>query len=211
VAVSCNLAGTTLTVTLGSAGDDATLIRDGNGIAVFANGPATVCTGATATVTNTDLIAVNDNSAGGSSLLIITGGGSFAPGATDEAGLSDEIEIQVNMAAGAGDSLALSGSSSNDFWRLGQTGGTLNAINLNAGSESDRVAGLDFDLQYSGVDQLLNLDTGTATTGPSRTAGPSSPGRSRQASSTWISGRGTIRSSGATSTTSLSRDPATTT
>jgi Ca2+-binding RTX toxin-like protein len=155
-AVSCNLAGTTLTITLGAAGDNGTLIRDGDDIRVFGGAP--VCTGPAATVTNTDLIAVNDNSAGGSSLSIITGGGSLAPGATDEAGLSDEIEIQVNMNAGAGDFLALSGSSSNDFWRLGQTGAG-NGVNLNAG-ESGVVAGLDFDLEYSGVDQRVTLDTG---------------------------------------------------
>ena len=155
-AVSCDLAGTTLTVTLGAAGDSATLIRDGEGIVVFGGAP--VCTGAPATVTNTDLIVVDDNSVGNSSLVVITGGGSFAPGATDEPGLSDEIEFQVNMDAAAGDSLTLSGSSFTDVWRLGQTGAG-SGVNLNAG-ESGVVAGLDFDLEFSGVDQRVALDTG---------------------------------------------------
>jgi hypothetical protein len=46
-----------------------------------------------ARLTNTDRIVVNE----ATDLGIDAGGGPFAPGATDEAGVSDEIEIQANM------------------------------------------------------------------------------------------------------------------
>jgi Ca2+-binding RTX toxin-like protein len=155
-AVSCNLAGTTLTITLGAAGDGARVARSGSDIRVLENGPDPVCSGATATVTNTDLIAVNDSSGADTSLIVSFLGGFLGPGATDEPGLSDEIELLVDMGGGGSDSLALIGSGAADVWRLGETGAG-NGVNLNA-RESGVVAGLDFDLEYSGVDGLLGLN-----------------------------------------------------
>ncbi len=52
-AIGCNHAGTTFTITLGGAGDRGFVARSGNNISVLANGTDPVCTGATATVTNT--------------------------------------------------------------------------------------------------------------------------------------------------------------
>ena len=130
-AVTCSLAGTTLTITVSATGDAASIERSGSEIVV--NSGSVACNVAP-TVTNTDRIVVNDTSAQGTRLRIDVGSGPFAPGASDEAGVSDEIEIQANMGDGL-DSLVLIGSPFGDVWRLGKTAAG-DGVNLNAGSET---------------------------------------------------------------------------
>jgi hypothetical protein len=167
-AVTCSLAGTTLTITVSATGDAASIERSGSEIVV--NSGSVACNVAP-TVTNTDRIVVNDTSAQGTRLRIDVGGGPFAPGASDEAGVSDEIEIQANMGDGL-DSLVLIGSPFGDVWRLGKTAAG-DGVNLNAGSETSGVVpGRDFDLEYFGVDGRLLVngnasgDTVLANGGP---------------------------------------------
>jgi hypothetical protein len=170
-AVDCNLAGATLTVAMSADGDVAGVLPSGSSILVQDGNAAVACTGGAPTVTNTDLIVVNDTSGQDTGLRIDTGFGAFAPGATDEAGTSDEIELHVIMGAGS-DTLALVGSDFADFWRLGDTAAG-DGINLNAGRETSGVVpGRDFDLEYVGVDGHLLLngsgsgDTVLANGGP---------------------------------------------
>jgi hypothetical protein len=123
---------------------------------------AVACTGGAPTATNTDLIVVNDTSGQSAAVRIDLVAGPFAPGATDEAGTSDEIELQANMGAGSGDTLVLVGSNGSDFWRLGKTAAG-DGVNLNAGSETSGVVpGRDFDLEYFGVDGHLPINGSTS-------------------------------------------------
>jgi Ca2+-binding RTX toxin-like protein len=171
-AVDCNLAGATLTVTMSADGDSADVIRSGSSILVRVGTTAVACTGGAPTVTNTDLIVVNDTSGQSTDFAVNTAFGDFAPGATDEAGLSDEIEIQVNMGSGSDDSLPLVGSPFGDFWRLGKTA-TGDGVNLNAGSETSGVVpGRDFDLEYFGVDGRLLINGNTSGDTVSAAGGP---------------------------------------
>ena len=67
-----------------AAGDAASIERSGNEIVV--NSGSVACNVAP-TVRNTDRIVVNDTSGQGTRLRIDVGGGPFAPGASDEAGV----------------------------------------------------------------------------------------------------------------------------
>jgi hypothetical protein len=108
-------------------------------------------------VTNTDQIVTNDTSGQDTTLRIETAFGPYAPGATDEPGLSDEIELQANMGAGS-DTLVLIGSTGGDVWRLGATAAG-DGVNLNAGSEASGVVpGRDVDLEYFDVDGRLLIN-----------------------------------------------------
>jgi hypothetical protein len=180
-AVDCNLAGATLTVSMSADEDVARILRSGSNIMVQEGSAALACTGGAPTVTNTDLILVNDTSGQNTGVAIDSGFGSFAPGATDEAGTSDEIELQLVMGAGGADTLALVGSNFGDFWRLGDTAGA-HGVNLNAGSETSGVVpGRDVDLEYFGVDGHLLIngsgsgDTVLANGGPEFTGPLTTP------------------------------------
>jgi hypothetical protein len=180
-AVDCNLAGTTLTVTMTADGDTARIQQSGSAILVReGNAAAIACTGGAPTVTNTDQIVTNDTSGQNTTLAIETAFGAFAPGATDEPGLSDEIELQANMGAGS-DTLILIGSTGSDFWRLGDTAAG-DGVNLNAGSEASGVVpGRDVDLEYFDVDGRLLIngsvssDTVLANGGPEFTGPLTTP------------------------------------
>jgi Ca2+-binding RTX toxin-like protein len=150
-ATTCDLTGGTLTISTNGGVTD--LVRSGNGI-VVSNGTAQVCSGGSPTVTITDTIEATDTSAGNTRLRIDLSGGPFAPGVTDEAGPSDEIEINVFLGAGGGDELDVLGTNGNDFWRAGQTG-SANGINLNPASESGLVAGQDADVVYHDAEFLF--------------------------------------------------------
>lgn len=105
-----------------------------------------------ATVTNTDRISITDPSVGGSATATLDlSGGPFAPGATDEPGASDEIEIAVNLGDGPGDRLVIAGGPGDDSL----LGGTL-GLNLNA----HELAGVDVDLTASGVESWEILGGG---------------------------------------------------
>ena len=180
-AVDCNFVGTTLTVTLSANGDSAEVARSSSSVLVREGSTAVACTGGAPTVTNTDLIVVNDTSGQNTAITINMLGGAVAPGATDEPGLSDEIELQANMGAGGGDSLVLLGTNGSDVWRLGKTAAG-DGVNLNAGSETSGVVpGRDFDLEYFGVDGRLLIngaqsdDTVLANGGPEFTGPLTTP------------------------------------
>jgi Ca2+-binding RTX toxin-like protein len=99
------------------------------------------CGGPTATVDNTNLIVINDNSPSGvGSAEISVENGPLAPGFTGEPGSSDEIEIDIN--GGGATHFILRGSTGPDRWALGTKG-----INLNA----DESTGVDRDITYSGI------------------------------------------------------------
>jgi hypothetical protein len=160
-AVDCNLAGATLTVSMSADGDAANILQSGSSVVVREGSAAVACTGGAPTVTNTDLILVNDTSGEGTAVRFDTGIGGFVPGATDEPGLSDEIELQVVMGAGS-DTLILVGSNASDVWRLGATAGA-RGVNLNAGSETSGVVpGRDLDLEFFGVDGHLLMNGGSS-------------------------------------------------
>jgi Ca2+-binding RTX toxin-like protein len=152
-AVTCDLTANTLAVTMD--GGVSTVARSGNDIVVSDSTPK-VCTGGSPTVTNTDTINMTDSSAGNTRFRIDLSGGPFAPGVTDEAGPSDEIEINVFMGPGSQDELDVLGTPANDFWRAGKTSAA-NGINLNPASESGLVAGQDADVVYHDAEFLFTV------------------------------------------------------
>ena len=93
--------------------------------------------GGPATVTNTDVVIVNDNSDNPATPATTDGEVSvkvfrpayFAPGKTLESGSASfsEIEIQVNFGAGMGDTLEVRGDDPPSTWRLGNGGLDWNA------------------------------------------------------------------------------------
>jgi len=132
-AVTCNFTGGALTIASSAVFDEARIVRSGDNI-VVSKGQTPVNCGAQATVHNTHVIAHSDNSGGESYFTIDLRGGPFTPGATDEPGNSDEIDIQAQMGSGE-DRLYVWGGPGADFWRAGRT---LNGsgLNLNADAES---------------------------------------------------------------------------
>lgn len=129
-----------LTVTMSTDGDSATLARSGDQILL--NGAA--CEGATTSFT--ELIQVLDLSGGSTTLTVDLSGGPFAPGRVDEAGDSDEIEIDADLGGGDGDVIAISGSGADDHLVLGSLGANLNP---------DEADGLDADLSSAGADSWV--------------------------------------------------------
>src|SRR5918995_2101619 len=99
-AVSCELAGASLDVTLSSSGDVA-IIEPSTGTILVADGadnPVTCTPGATPTVNNTDAISVHDPPGPdlANNEVSIFNANQLAPGATPEPG-TDEIETFVNL------------------------------------------------------------------------------------------------------------------
>jgi RTX calcium-binding nonapeptide repeat (4 copies) len=153
--VSCNNAGGTLTVGLNEEDDAVKISRGGDAINVvatdiFGDGPSILvaCTGGAATVTTTDLIAVEAAaSARFATVTFELGGGAFAPGATPEADGTSEIEVRANMFA-RGDFIDTTGTGLADVVHAGTLPGGATGINLNAASETAP----DVDMELSGAD-----------------------------------------------------------
>ena len=159
VAATCAFASGTATVTL--AANEAAVVSV-SGTAIRVNGVN--CS--TATVFNTDTVRVF-GAAGNEQLTIDLAGGHFAPGATAEASDVLEIEIDVELQAGAADKLVVSGTSAADSLVAGENG-----INLNGDDDADvTLAGLEA-LTLVGVagDDLLYAAGGEGTGGPSALA-----------------------------------------
>ncbi|HEX9994698.1 MAG TPA: hypothetical protein VGB14_17350 [Acidimicrobiales bacterium] len=97
-----------------------------------------------ATVTTTDLVVVRGG-AGRQEITVDLSDGPFAPGATDEAGGSDEIELRIDLAGGGEDRVILTGSYGRDTWRLSDAG-----LNLNA----SETTGVDTDATLTGVEHV---------------------------------------------------------
>jgi Ca2+-binding RTX toxin-like protein len=96
------------------------------------------------TVTNTDRIVVTGD-AGRQELSVLLADGPLAPGATDEAGASDEIEVDIDLGGGTDDRVIFYGSFAAEQFRISPEG-----INANAGE----VDGQDVDVTLTGVEIL---------------------------------------------------------
>ncbi len=130
-AVSCAFTfGDTAEVVLSAAGDSATVGRTAGG-AIRVNGAA--C--GAATVTNTDQIFIRDTSAGNTSVTIDLTSGPFAPGAFAEFGDESEIEIEIDLNQGTGDSLRVLEAAGGSSLEMGDGGGP--QINLNGDGDAD--------------------------------------------------------------------------
>ena len=138
-AVSCSFtaATATATVTLAASADAATVGRSGAAIQV--NGAN--C--GTATVNNTDKIAVVGTVDHFQRLAVDRAGGVLGPGKTAEtgAGVISEIEITVDLRSGTGEEVAIVGGSAADTAVFGTAGARLNTD-------------ADVDLTFSGLDQV---------------------------------------------------------
>lgn len=124
-AISCELNGTTLTVTVTGYGSFLDLDTGEAGEIYVVGGGLVRCSGGDPTVTNVDTIRISDTSEGNTRVTVIYAE-RFAPGATDEPGTSDEIELEVSLGAG-GDELRIIGDESSASRILGGTAG----INVN--------------------------------------------------------------------------------
>lgn len=144
-APSCafDLATGTMTVTLPDAGDVVPIFTQSNGDLSF---DFRLCSdGATpATVTNTDRIVATGGD-GRQELTIDVADGPLGPGATDEEGGSDEIEVQVDLGAAADDRVIVYGRYDAEHFTASPAGLTLNA---------GEVDGVDVDVTLDGVDIL---------------------------------------------------------
>ena len=155
--VTCSFVNGALTIQSSAEFDEARIVRSGDNILVGKDQAPSNC-GAQATVHNTHVIAHADNSAGETYFTIDLRGGPFTPGQTDEAGNSDEIDIQAAMGAGD-DRLYIWGTSGPDFWRLGRTAAGM-GVNLNAGAETGAGETPNFDVDLRDA-ELAVLMAGT--------------------------------------------------
>jgi Ca2+-binding RTX toxin-like protein len=114
--------------------------------------------GGAATVTNTDSIVAQGNG-NINEFLVHLGYGGFAPGFTDEAGTSDEIEFSVALKGGL-DDIIVYGTKADEKWVLGRANtilGTIRTINLNANEKT----GIDADVSFTSVERLdLQMGSG---------------------------------------------------
>jgi Ca2+-binding RTX toxin-like protein len=138
----CTFAAGTASVTL-SGGVSATLSRSGTAITL--NG--TACD--TATVLNTDLVAVTSPDSFGL-LTFGLSAGPFAPGATDEGDGSSEIEITVSSPSQPSD-VSVIGSAMADHITAD---GLANTLNLNADEAVD-----DVDVTMTDASDIAMIDT----------------------------------------------------
>lgn len=97
-----------------------------------------------ATVYNTDRIVVTGGT-GHQEITLDIDDGPLAPGATDEPGNSDEIEVDIDLGGGTTDRVILYGSFDNERFRASDAG-----VNLNAGETE----GVDVDVVLTGVEVL---------------------------------------------------------
>ena len=99
-AVSCTFIGATVTVSADAAGGSPSVGRMGNEIWWGSQGVSQQC--GSATVSNTNQINMTGAGTANNVFFVLFGEGDLAPGLTNEAGTSDEIEIDVD---GGGDTL----------------------------------------------------------------------------------------------------------
>ncbi len=153
--VSCNYSGGTVTVGLNETDDAVRIARGGDAINViatgaFGEGPSILlnCAGGGATVTNTDLIAVEAAAtARFGTVTFELGGGPLAPGATAEADGTSEIEVRANLFARS-DFLDVTGTGLADVIHMGTLPNGATGINLNAAAE----AAPDADIEATAAD-----------------------------------------------------------
>lgn len=136
-------------VRLWTGGDSVTLRVVDNRIS-FRTGAAFQPCGS-ATRFNTDLITVRDMSGGNTRVAIDLRGGAFAPGATDEAGDSDEIEWSISLGPGREDFLTVIGTLRDDSVFVGHGGFNLNVAQEALGSPDNDAR------QLTGVNRITLL------------------------------------------------------
>ncbi len=130
-----------------------TIVRNGSAIQVNSGSNPVACSGGP-TVTNTDAIIVFDSAPANFSyhVTIDLSGGPFAPGADNEGGSNDEIEIELQDV----ESAEFKGSSGADNWRFGSDG-----ANLNGASEANFLTpGVDTDVTFLASTDRVRMDTG---------------------------------------------------
>jgi Ca2+-binding RTX toxin-like protein len=160
--VSCNYSAGTLTVGLNEEDDAVRIARGGDAVNViatdaFGDGPSILltCAGGAATVTNTDLVAVEAAAtAGFGTVTLELGGGALAPGATPEPDGTSEIEVRASMFARA-DLLDITGTGVADVIHMGTLPNGATGVNLNPGAE----AVPDADVEVSAAD-VIGLTAG---------------------------------------------------
>lgn len=159
-AVTCAYSNGHLQVDLTADNDVATVTRSGPAIRVadafVGGGQAVTCAGGTATVTDTDSVAIAQNpDTEDQKLNIDLKNGAFGPGATPEADGTSEIEFQLKMNSDA--DLALIGTDAPDTFLIGLIAPAVVGINTN-GAE----AVPDFDIQVTGTKDIAILGQGGA-------------------------------------------------
>jgi Ca2+-binding RTX toxin-like protein len=159
-AVTCSLAGTTLSVNLSAPEDAASVVRAGTEIEVRA-GALVVSCGGTPSVDTVDTVTVTDPSIGTTTFTIDLSGGPFEPGAsTGGEGTSPEIEFQIDLGGQFPDRLVIVGTGGADDISFSGSG-----INLNA-AETPAV---DADVTAAGVEEFevrAGADADTVTGSP---------------------------------------------
>lgn len=128
-----------------------TIVRNGSEIQVNSGTTPVACTGAP-TVTNTDAIIVFDSAPPNFAYFVTIdlAGGPFAPGATNESGSNDEIEIELQDV----ESVEFEGASGVDNWRFGSDG-----ANLNGAAESNfLIVGVDTDVTFLATTNRVRID-----------------------------------------------------
>lgn len=169
-AVTCSFNAMTGTVTVATSlpGDNAVVSvgTGGNAGKILANGMD--CTG---TVNTTNVILWDDNSVGATTFTIDLSGGPFSPGATDEAGTTDEIEFDLSSDSGVlgNDTVVILGTSGIDVVIAGDGPGpgfafAQDSANLNNDDDADVSIFSDNFRMSGGVgDDILSANGGSGT------------------------------------------------
>jgi Ca2+-binding RTX toxin-like protein len=151
-------------VRLGTAGGDVRVVkRDTSAIVDCEDGPATT--------TNTEHVIVNDNFAGGSTLVEVAPMAAFSPGKTQEGGNDafSELEITINYGGGPNDRFLTLGTAGADSWRLGSSGINWNAASGDPSPDADITlspAPDQIDLWGQGGDDTISARGGLGTGAP---------------------------------------------
>jgi hypothetical protein len=156
--VACSFSGGKLTASNDASDQGVAIVRVGSeirviGEALFGFGPRAVaaCSGGTPTVTNTDLVRIEEAATVRfGSARIQLGGGPFAPGATAEADGSSEIEFELSMPGRLGFAEIVGGAGP-ELIQVGSLGPGAGAVNLNTAAESTP----DADVRLGGQEQLI--------------------------------------------------------
>jgi Ca2+-binding RTX toxin-like protein len=164
-AVTCTFNNGTNVLQIDIADDDfASIDRQGQSIRLQAGASTVTCSGGAPTVDNTDEINITGSS-GSNVFFIYTSSGLFAPGATNEPGSSDEIEIDVDLLGGS-DNLYVTGGVLDQGANLRAGVG---GINLNAGETTGKDADLGIEndpyIQVGGSFFVSNIISGAGGAG----------------------------------------------
>ncbi|HEX8105358.1 MAG TPA: calcium-binding protein [Solirubrobacteraceae bacterium] len=141
-----------LAIAATDAADRPTVARTGSAITVRSGPTPVACSGAAATVTNTDDVVIADKSPGTGMITVDLAGGLLAPGHESE-GMYGTREIEISAYGGAGDKdeLRVVGSAGADDLRAGEWG-VQKQVNLNPGELLD-----DPDVLISDVEVVTLL------------------------------------------------------